>query len=621
MQNEDDKILLRKWVTDRSHAAFRNLVQRYGSLVWGVVSRRLTSEMARQDAVQQVFVDLAQKAAELVKDDRPLGSWLHRSAVLVTLQEIRRESRRSNYMKQYAVEANSPENEPEAAWEAVLPHLDEAIQDLGDKDRQTVLARFYHGQTYAELATHWGESVAAVQRRGHRALEKLAQRLSRKKSGMSLPVLTAGLSLVLRPEAPAAMLQMAHASAVSAPTLGLGGFWKQFTATISGMKLAAAAAFVIGLAMPFSIAAFRPTASNAAVSLARTKTETNSPVTHAKPSHDRVDISALKRDFEALAASKDDAWNVLAFRLRKQMYDLQVDDIPLVYELLRSLPIQTRDGLSGRTPYHSGVEEAFYGRWAEENAAESVEAAFAMAKLVPGGYLSPLLRECFAKWMLEDGAAAWKWMVAHAKIRLDWAAVYPGLEAMEQTAENFTKSLSFVQTVPRDEDRRQMQGWLFNRWLVQDEGTASLVWAQENWTPAETSEALRNVISSCSQRLDRIQKMVPLIPHIGSPVDRHQALSCLMDVWLKYAPDKAMQALDELTPQMLERPIDAEGQARESVFSVAGRRLAERDWKAAVAAYRRLPTGPPQEAFLESMRAACPEDAKVALEEELTAQP
>jgi DNA-directed RNA polymerase specialized sigma24 family protein len=94
-QENEDGLLLGRFVTDRDEAAFTALLRRHGPMVLGVARRVLTDEHASEDVLQATFLILARKAAKLDRAG-PLGPWLYTVAFHLALraraQTVRRQS-------------------------------------------------------------------------------------------------------------------------------------------------------------------------------------------------------------------------------------------------------------------------------------------------------------------------------------------------------------------------------------------------------------------------------------------------------------------------------------------------------------------------------------------------
>ena len=71
-----DGRLIEAFLTERSEAAFRELVARHGELVFAVCNRILRHRQDAEDAFQAVFLVLARRAAD-VWPREALGAWLH----------------------------------------------------------------------------------------------------------------------------------------------------------------------------------------------------------------------------------------------------------------------------------------------------------------------------------------------------------------------------------------------------------------------------------------------------------------------------------------------------------------------------------------------------------------
>ena len=82
-----DGELLARFVQHGDGAAFAELVDRHGPLVYGVCRRLLPDPFDTEDAFQAAFLVLVRRADTLA--DQPLGPWLHRVAVW-TARNLRR---------------------------------------------------------------------------------------------------------------------------------------------------------------------------------------------------------------------------------------------------------------------------------------------------------------------------------------------------------------------------------------------------------------------------------------------------------------------------------------------------------------------------------------------------
>ena len=65
--------------------------------------------------------------------------------------------------------------EPEAAWEHIAPHLDAALGELSEPDRDALLLRYFERKSAREMAQTLGTSEDAAQKRVSRAVERLRE--------------------------------------------------------------------------------------------------------------------------------------------------------------------------------------------------------------------------------------------------------------------------------------------------------------------------------------------------------------------------------------------------------------------------------------------------------------
>lgn len=180
MTNEDAE-LLRRYVKERSDAAFAELVQRHLALVYSTALRQLNGDVhAAEDVAQTVFIALARKAAALTAY-RSLAGWLYLSAHHAATQIIRSERRRQvREQEAHTMQDFSLRLESNPDWEQVRPVLDDAVRELGHADREAVLLRYFEGRPFAEIGSALKVSEDAARMRVERALEKLRFLLGRR---------------------------------------------------------------------------------------------------------------------------------------------------------------------------------------------------------------------------------------------------------------------------------------------------------------------------------------------------------------------------------------------------------------------------------------------------------
>jgi RNA polymerase sigma factor (sigma-70 family) len=159
-----------------SQDAFSELVRRYTNLVYSIAKRRLSSGALAEEVAQTVFLRLA-RAAGKFRHDGELVSWLHRTTVHVAIDLWRSETRRRT-REQQAVAMDSTSSDHESLWDEIAPHLDEALDQLGDPDRQAVLLRFFDRKPMRDVGRALGVSEDAAKMRVSRAIHRLRTRLA-----------------------------------------------------------------------------------------------------------------------------------------------------------------------------------------------------------------------------------------------------------------------------------------------------------------------------------------------------------------------------------------------------------------------------------------------------------
>lgn len=168
--------LLTEFRRRRSEQAFADLVGRYGGLVFSVAKRRLNNAALAEEAAQSVFLRLAQSTANLASEAELIG-WLHRTSIHVAVDLWRSETRRRAREEKAAAMQSTDLNETPSALALVV---DEALDELSETDRQTLLLRFFDGRKMRELAEKLGITEDAAKMRVSRSLDRLRERLTAK---------------------------------------------------------------------------------------------------------------------------------------------------------------------------------------------------------------------------------------------------------------------------------------------------------------------------------------------------------------------------------------------------------------------------------------------------------
>jgi RNA polymerase sigma factor (sigma-70 family) len=213
-----DQQLLSDYVARRSEPAFTELVRRHIDLVHSVAFRLTADAHAAGDVTQAVFVALAGNASRLTQHP-VLAGWLHTTARNVAAKHVRAAVRRQQNEQEAAAMNALLSSAPEVSWEEIAPHLDAAIGELTEPERNVVLLRYFERKTAGEIGDLLSISEDAAQKRVSRAVERLREFFA--KRGVSVGA--GGLVVVI------------SANAVQAAPVGLA-------VTISAAALAGTAA-------------------------------------------------------------------------------------------------------------------------------------------------------------------------------------------------------------------------------------------------------------------------------------------------------------------------------------------------------------------------------------------
>jgi RNA polymerase sigma factor (sigma-70 family) len=182
LSGKSDHELLCAYVDREDERAFADLVRRYQDVVHSACRRRLADSALAEDAAQTTFLLLAQRATQL-RSHGSLGGWLYQTALFQSANLMRREQTRDRAHERMQqdpsldVQSNAS---PESIEDQIRPHLDDALLELEDDDREAVILRFFGNRSLQDIGSALNTTEEAARKRVARALERLAVFLKRR---------------------------------------------------------------------------------------------------------------------------------------------------------------------------------------------------------------------------------------------------------------------------------------------------------------------------------------------------------------------------------------------------------------------------------------------------------
>ena len=214
MNDATDMDLLRQYARGNSDTAFAALVSRHVNLVYSAALRKTGNPDAAGEITQAVFVILAQKARR-IPDKTILSGWLYQTARLTAASFLKSEARRVRREQEAYMQTELHAATSDEIWEQLAPLLEDAMGQLGEKERAAVVLRFFGDKSFAEVATASGVSGNAAKKRVSHALEKLRRYFSRRDVSSTTAIIAGAISANSVHAAPAALAKAVAAAAVA----------------------------------------------------------------------------------------------------------------------------------------------------------------------------------------------------------------------------------------------------------------------------------------------------------------------------------------------------------------------------------------------------------------------
>jgi len=163
--------LLRRLKLD-DERAFDALFRHYSALVYRFAFSYLKSRPAAEEIVQECFIKIWEKRANL-RDDVPLKGYLFTTAHHAVLNELRRDQHHLRLHGQVAAAAGPASVANEAEYQEMEALYQAALDRLPPKQREVFVLSRQLGLSYPEIAERQGVSVKTVEAHIMQALKTM----------------------------------------------------------------------------------------------------------------------------------------------------------------------------------------------------------------------------------------------------------------------------------------------------------------------------------------------------------------------------------------------------------------------------------------------------------------
>lgn len=157
-------------------AAFKPLYDYYYESIFRFIYAKIPDEAETADLTSTVFLKALVNLSQYESRGYPFGTWLYKIAYNETLQYFRKHKRQRNLLISKEFIGNLYPDSTEKKHE-LISKLEEAIQDLDNKEVQLIELKYWEKRAYSEIAFILDISVSNAKTRMSRIYKKLEKKL------------------------------------------------------------------------------------------------------------------------------------------------------------------------------------------------------------------------------------------------------------------------------------------------------------------------------------------------------------------------------------------------------------------------------------------------------------
>lgn len=171
--------------------AFGWLIKAYGPRLYGYFLRRSGSAAEAQELLQELYLRLV-KGIKGYRHEGHFESWLFRIAANLARDRVRRRQRRPTTVSlsggsngedgpgaRLVADELSPDEQ--ASRREQMGAIGEALEQLGQLDREIILLRHYGGLSFREIAEHFDIPLGTALAKVHRGLKQVRKIIEEKR--------------------------------------------------------------------------------------------------------------------------------------------------------------------------------------------------------------------------------------------------------------------------------------------------------------------------------------------------------------------------------------------------------------------------------------------------------